>query len=393
MKFRSPEGAAFFNLALSLCCLLGLAGSAFFLAKEQRDTDALVRRSQEVVSHVTQLQQLTLHAESTGRAYLLIADPMLLQRYEETLPVIDRELAVIRKLLDVDPAEAGTVDNVKRGLDTRYSFLSALMKMRTTQGLQVVATLASRGTGREEMAYVGSVLAELKNGQNSQLREYLTQRERLIVQLWLLTIAFVIAGVALAVWVYHQTRQANANRESNDRQKEYIARHDALTGLANRRYLQDRLESQIAEAMRRSGLVALMYLDLDGFKEVNDTFGHDSGDELLVDVARRLRNALREDDVVARLGGDEFVVSLPHLHSVEDVSFVANKLIEVLRAPYALDAGEVRISASLGVATYPRDGHTPKALLVAADRALYAAKTAGKNRFLWAGESLRVHTA
>jgi diguanylate cyclase (GGDEF)-like protein len=393
MRFRSPEGAALFNLALSLCCLLGLAGSAFFLAKEQRDTDTLVRRSQEIVSHVTQLQQLTLDAESTGRAYLLIAEPQLLHHYRNMLPLIDREIATIAGLLADDTSELAGVDAIRRGLDTRYSFLTELAKLRATQGLQAVATLASRGTGREEMAYVGSVLTELKNGQNAQLREYLTQRERLMVQLWMLTVAFVIAGLALALWVYYQTRQANANRESHDRQKEYMARHDPLTGLANRRHLQEQLDTQIRDARRRSAIVALMYLDLDGFKKVNDTFGHDSGDELLVDVARRLRRALREDDVVARLGGDEFVVSLPHLHSAGDIGFVASKLIDVLHAPYALEAGEARISASIGVAMFPRDGETPKALLVAADRALYSAKTAGKNRFCWAGDGLRAQTA
>jgi diguanylate cyclase (GGDEF)-like protein len=393
MRFQSPEGAALFNLALSLCCLLGLTGSAFFLAQEQRDTDTLVRRSQEIVSHVTQLQQLTLDAESTGRAYLLIAEPELLQRYQNLLPLIDREVAAIAGLLADDSSELAGVDNIRRGLDTRYSFLTRLTKLRATQGLQAVSTLASRGTDREETAYVVSVLTELKNGQNAQLREYLTHRERLMVQLWMLTVAFVVAGLALALWMYYQTRQANANRESHDRQKEYMARHDPLTGLANRRHLQEQLDMQIRDARRRSAIVALMYLDLDGFKKVNDTFGHDSGDELLVDVARRLRHALREDDVVARLGGDEFVISLLHLHSAGDIGFVASKLIDVLHAPYALEAGEARISASIGVAMFPRDGETPKALLVAADRALYSAKTAGKNRFRWAGDGLRAETA
>jgi diguanylate cyclase (GGDEF)-like protein len=392
MRFRSPEGAALFNLALSLCFLFGLAASAYFLAKEQRDTDTLVRRSQELVSHVTQLQQLTLDAESTGRAYLLIADAKLLQRYEQMLPLIDRELTIMGGLLHDDPSAAASLDNIKRGVDTRYSYLTRLTKIRTAQGLDAVVTLASSGTGREEMAYVGSILTELKNGQNAQLREYLTQREGLMVQLWILTVAFVVAGLALALWVYYQTRQANANRESHDRQKEYMARHDALTALANRRHLQERLDAQIGEARRRNFVVALMYLDLDGFKEVNDTFGHDSGDELLVDVARRLRSALREDDVVARLGGDEFVVSLPHLHSAGDIGFVAEKLIDVLGAPYALEAGAAHVSVSIGVAMFPRDGDTPKALLVAADRALYAAKTAGKNRFHWASGGVRERT-
>jgi len=393
MRFRSPESAALFNLALSLCCLLGLAGSAYFLYKEQRDTDRLVRQTQEVVSHVTQVQQLALDAESTGRAFLLVGDAHLLQRYEDTLPLIDREIDTLEDLLAADATDRAVVGHIRQSVATRFSYLSTLTQVRAARGIDAVVKLASTGTGRTEMGYVGAVLSELKNAQNAQLRAHLAQRERVMLELWLVTVAFIVAGIALAVWVYYKTRSANANRESHDRQKEYMARHDALTGLANRRHLQDRLEAQIAHARRRNSVVALMYLDLDGFKEVNDTFGHDSGDELLIDVARRLRGALRDDDVVARLGGDEFVVSLPDLHAVADVDFVATKLIDVLSAPYALEAGEARISGSIGVAMFPRDGDSPKALLVAADRALYRAKTAGKNRFQWAGEVARLSVA
>jgi diguanylate cyclase (GGDEF)-like protein len=114
---------------------------------------------------------------------------------------------------------------------------------------------------------------------------------------------------------------------------------------------------------------------------VTDALGHEAGDALVKDVARRLRGALRESDIVARLGGDEFVVSLAHLHALADAEFVAGKLIDAVGAPYALEAGEARVTVSIGVAAFPRDGESAKALLAAADRALYAAKTGGKNRY------------
>lgn len=386
MKFRSPESAAQFSLALSLCCLLGLAASAYFLSKEQRDTDRLVRRTQEIVSRVTQAQQLVLDAESTGGGFLLVGDTRLLQRYQELLPRIDREVDALGELFAGNASDSAAVTDIRQCVGVRFSFLSRLTQVRASQGIDAAARLAPTGTGPAEMGYVSTVLSELKNAQNAQLRAHLEQREHVMLKLWIITLAFIAAGVALAVWAYYSTRRASIERQSHDRQKEYMARHDALTGLANRRYLQELLDAQIAHARRRNSVVALMYLDLDGFKEVNDTFGHDSGDELLIDVARRLRGALREGDVVARLGGDEFVASLPDLHAVADVDFVATKLIDVLSAPYALEAGEARISGSIGVAMFPRDGDSPKALLVAADRALYRAKTAGKNRFRWAGE-------
>jgi diguanylate cyclase (GGDEF)-like protein len=156
--------------------------------------------------------------------------------------------------------------------------------------------------------------------------------------------------------------------------KERLALHDGLTGLPNRELLRDRL-GQAVEAARRTGdTVVVMLMDLDHFKEVNDTLGHHHGDRLLEEVARRLRAALRESDTVARLGGDEFAVLLPRVPRAGDATVVAGQLLGALREPFAIDAVSLDIDASVGIAVAPAHGDDVEALLRRADAAMYEAK-------------------
>jgi diguanylate cyclase (GGDEF)-like protein/PAS domain S-box-containing protein len=160
-----------------------------------------------------------------------------------------------------------------------------------------------------------------------------------------------------------------------------MANHDALTGLPNRALLQDRLARAIAQAQRAGRQVGVMFIDLDRFKHVNDSLGHEAGDHLIIEIARRLASALRDTDTVARQGGDEFVVVLPDLAAPEDAAGVAAKLLDGLFQPLVLSGQEVFPTGSIGIAMYPRDGHDAQALLKAADSAMYNAKAGGGQRF------------
>lgn len=178
----------------------------------------------------------------------------------------------------------------------------------------------------------------------------------------------------------------------------YLAQHDYLTGLPNRILLQDRLGQALLSAERAHLNVAVLFLDLDGFKQVNDTYGHAVGDQVLKEVAERLRGELRNMDTVSRLGGDEFVVLLTDLASLNSVPPLADKLCRVAATPYALGALNLDgISASIGIACYPQDGKLPAELLDHADQAMYRAKQAGKNRYVFyaspAGNSSEQHAA
>lgn len=162
---------------------------------------------------------------------------------------------------------------------------------------------------------------------------------------------------------------------------ESMALQDPLTGLANRRLLPERVWMAIAHARRNKSAMAVLYLDLDGFKEVNDTLGHPAGDALLKMVAARLVATVREEDTVARLGGDEFMIALWHVIGADDTAKVASKLIDAVSQPYEIEGHTVRITISAGASLYPSDGEDADALMKSADGALYEAKRAGKNTY------------
>jgi len=162
------------------------------------------------------------------------------------------------------------------------------------------------------------------------------------------------------------------------------AHYDTLTDLPNRDLFRDRLSQQIALAKRENSLIALMFIDLDRFKQINDTLGHRAGDLLLQEVAKRLSGNIRESDTIARLSGDEFTVILPHLHHrhpAQDAELVAQEIISAFSSPCVLRDKEVTITVSIGIAFYPNDALTMETLMNRADKAMYAAKKSGRNNF------------
>ncbi len=170
-------------------------------------------------------------------------------------------------------------------------------------------------------------------------------------------------------------------RKRAEEQSHHQAHHDALTDLPNRVLFHDRLSLAILHAHRRKQRLAVMFIDLDHFKHVNDTLGHSAGDEVLVAVGERLRECLREEDTVARVGGDEFLVLLTGISRESDVAAMARKLLKLLAEPIPLKSRELFLSASIGVGLYPNDGADAETLVANVDTAMYRAKEAGRNNF------------
>ncbi|MGB6977271.1 MAG: EAL domain-containing protein [Gammaproteobacteria bacterium] len=170
----------------------------------------------------------------------------------------------------------------------------------------------------------------------------------------------------------------------------YLAQHDILTGLANRAVHEDSLNHAIINAKRHQYLVALLYLDLDNFKKVNDTLGYIKGDLLLQEVARRLRRTTRETDSIARFGGDEFAIVLPRGKSKEDIIVIAQKILYVISRPFIIEGQEFYLTVSIGISIYPDDGQDAQTLLRNADMAMYHAKERGKNNYQFCQRNMEI---
>ena len=181
-------------------------------------------------------------------------------------------------------------------------------------------------------------------------------------------------------------------RKAAEERIRQLADYDTLTGLPNRRLLQDRINVALQHARRHQQPLALLFLDLDRFKNVNDSLGHHVGDQLLIAVAKRLAGTLRDEDTVSRIGGDEFVILCPHTDA-SGAAHVASKLIAALQPRFDIDANELVVSCSIGIASYPGDGDNDQALTRAADTAMYRAKKAGRGSFCHYAAEMQAQTA
>ncbi len=197
--------------------------------------------------------------------------------------------------------------------------------------------------------------------------------------LWVLE-NLVLVGDAIT-GVVHATVVDISDRKRAEEQIEFHAYHDVLTHLPNRKLFTDRLRHALTRAKRAGQSVAVMFIDVDHFKTINDTLGHTAGDELLLEMARRLRECVRADDTVARLGGDEFTIILSDLRAAEDAMFVAQKILETVQEPLTIAGMPLVVTASIGISIYPVDGVDPESLLRNADSAMYRAKEGGRNTY------------
>jgi two-component system cell cycle response regulator len=192
---------------------------------------------------------------------------------------------------------------------------------------------------------------------------------------------FDLAEVLMRVRNMLEVRLLHEAARTHGKMLESLALKDPLTGLANRRLLAERMSLALDHARRNNSSMAVVYLDLDGFRQINNTLGHGAGDALLKKVAGRLVATVREEDTVARLGGDEFIIGLWHLSGAADAATVAPKVIEAVSQPYVIEGHTVSITTSAGIGIYPVHGEDADTLMKSADLALYEAKRAGKNAY------------
>ncbi|AFL86818.1 diguanylate cyclase (GGDEF) domain-containing protein [Terriglobus roseus DSM 18391] len=193
----------------------------------------------------------------------------------------------------------------------------------------------------------------------------------------------VVQGFSVQVTNVTALKDLQVHLEAARIRAEELATHDFLTGLPNRLTLTDRITTILGGATRAGEFVAVVAIDLDGFKSINDTYGHDVGDDFLKEIARRMQSAIRVTDTLTRLGGDEFILLAPYLSEQDSIHFLLERIFEHVSVPWTIKDCEHIPTLSCGVAIFPTNAHTPDELMKKADAALYVAKRSGKNRFVF----------
>jgi diguanylate cyclase (GGDEF)-like protein len=265
--------------------------------------------------------------------------------------------------------------------------LSAQLQRIITDPLLRLSTIARRisteknfslrvaGRSKDELGHLigdfNTMLNEIQT-RDDQLKTYQAELEKRVA---MRTRELEVANIELA--------SSKEQAEAAAKRMEYHAHHDSLTGLPNRTLLNDRLMTGLAQARRQQSMLALLFLDLDRFKIINDSLGHSIGDQLLKVISGRLKNCLREGDTIARLGGDEFMVLLPDIKSASDAGKIGAKIVKSLTEPVACQGHELHITTSIGISVYPFDGADAETLVKHADISMYRAKEIGRNKMVF----------
>jgi diguanylate cyclase (GGDEF)-like protein/PAS domain S-box-containing protein len=306
---------------------------------------------------------------------LQIAQETLELKVEERTAEIFQQSQFFKALVDNSPIAVVTLDMQNRIVACNPAFEKLFgYKSNEITGQELDTLITNESTWAEAIAYTRNVI-EGKNIHGTGVR-YRKNGQPIDVEIF--GVPVMVGNTQAGVLgMYHDITE----RKQVEKFLKYIATHDPLTGLPNRALFNDRLNHAIHAAKRQQKGIAVAFMDLDGFKFINDTFGHEKGDMLLVGVAQRLRDCVRESDSVARLGGDEFTFVFENVQNPHDAATVAEKILAAFTRPFVIEGKDVTITASIGISLYPDDDIETTGLLKKADAAMYAAKDLGRNTY------------
>lgn len=370
--------------ALVLLIMLMLAGFWIRFLSVSDSNLAEVRESRDVLQLLNEMKLDVLSAAAAQRGYLVTGRDVLRLRHEQESQSVqgaNKQFVAMRRDF---PAQIERMTQINRMAMDWFENGRHVMDVRDNVGLgaaQVILVDNIDAASGDALLELIELAQKDEEGLLASRRAALNLSRDRITQMVMFSSLAIALLLAVLGFVIRKELSARAERIE---QLDDLAHHDVLTGLANRRLFSSYAESMLALAARKQTQLAVMMLDLDGFKAVNDRFGHDIGDLLLQEVALRLQNNVRASDLVARLGGDEFAIVLPGVTDSVSTQTIAEKLIVALEAPYII--GEIPqqqrlLSVSIGIAFFPEHGQALDALMSHADAAMYLAKQNGKGHY------------
>jgi diguanylate cyclase (GGDEF)-like protein len=345
-----------------------------------------------VLSTIQQLGQSEVDAETGQRGYLITGDPAYLAPYKSGESAIHKDLARLQSLLPATPANRIAMANLTALSDAKLAEMAKTIDLRRTNGFTAARAVVDTNFGNNTLIQIRAIETQLSQAEGLELEQ--EGQQSLLREKWALGLLlfFGLCLAPLLFMAYFQILRDLRQRIEISRNLTYAANHDAATGLANRRAFSTNLETAVRRAQSGIATYSLLLLDLDKFKKVNDVFGHQTGDKVLCEIARRLVATLHNDDVVARLGGDEFAIIAKgdadlHEH-LAGVKHLAGRLITVVRDAIYFGENRLEIGVSIGIVLCRADSTDVGSLLRAADIAMYRAKENGRNTFCFFEQSM-----
>ena len=327
---------------------------------------------------VRQVYETLQGMESSQRGYLLTGDVAYLDPYLRASTKIDAAIATFERLYQGDDDARPIVAEILQLARGKQTELANTIALARAGQRDAALALVNGNHGKELMDQFDKRLLALIAQQRGTRTRFVEESRATLRRLYLLGAGVGVLIMALVAISVRSLTVSIARLNDAQKTEEHNAMHDALTGLPNRRYLSEWMTVALAAARRAAHELHVLYFDLDGFKAVNDEFGHEAGDRVLTVTASRLRETLRSSDFVARLGGDEFVAVLPQTDAPPSVGALIERIEDKLNAAPIEGLPDGAVTASIGQASFPRDGDTVTVLLAAADRSMYNIKQVRK---------------
>jgi len=388
VKFLQENKIAVVLFGCGLLLLAALAGGFYLQYLNDSAEDSRHRSTQRLLAlqeTLTRLQDVRVHQG----ALLITGKPEHLARFDEARGQLARSVDALEALYaDGDAHNERVIQELKRLYGLKVHELLVAAEMHRTSGFDVARAMFMSRQADDYGTAIRLLIEHLK--QRDEEANHATNRliARQHVQLLSAAVCVIVLALLCGGLAHVSLRREIRQRQLLARRLEHEATHDALTGLPNRRSFMHELERSLARAQRAGSTLAILFIDLDGFKRINDELGHHAGDALLREVAAQFGRGLRKSDLLARLGGDEFAV-IADAGPGDATLHLAQRLIAMVSLPLIEGQGELCISASIGVAFYPSDASDGTALLSEADAAMYQAKRAGKGRVVAAAQRQR----
>jgi diguanylate cyclase (GGDEF)-like protein len=382
MRWKATiDGIALAALIFAVVAIVAVSTVAVISAESLISTNEKILRAQRLISSLEAIRYHSLALDAGEQNFIITGNPRDLGPYHAGIAELEAELSYLADKNDDAPYLEGNFAELATTVRALIIKEREIVDVRRRQGFAAAQALTQRhvaDTLHERLIGVSyRMLIATRRGLDKLEAEQIAFGDKVRR----LILALILSSAFILVFLYGTLRRLNIEQREAQERMAHQATHDELTGLFNRPAVMEYLDEKLADDDTPAlGGLAVLLLDLDGFKSVNDSQGHDAGDLLLKQVASRLVHALRDSDYIARLGGDEFLVVIPQVSDRETAARVAEKLIAAIARPYSLGEQDARITTSIGISLFPEDGRDREVLMKGADLALYQAKDEGRNK-------------